>query len=369
MKIGRIVSEKRKERGMTQQELADFIGVSKASVSKWENDLTYPDITLLPLLAAFFDITLDQLLDYHSQLTADEIKRIYQLLQNNLVNKSGEEVLHELRRFVRRYYSCYPFILQMGLFILNHYDYFPSVSDQEKADVYIDEARHLFLHVKKNTKDAYLINQATNYEAYTLLALKRPDEVLTLLGQHVPAYFPTESLIASAFQQKGELDRGVATLQSAIAQYLYVMMSGFTNYLQLLLNDFEKFKTTYHRGKVVADTFDLSHLHPIIWVNFQLSAAVGFAQFEQRDKVEEILTDFSHVVAKLSLPVELHGDAYFDQIESWLAQLELGQQLPRKSANLQEELFAIVLEHPVFIPYHNEPFYKKIETLKEHLNE
>ena len=56
MKIGRIVSEKRKERGMTQQELADFIGVSKASVSKWENNLTYPDITLLPLLAAFFDI-------------------------------------------------------------------------------------------------------------------------------------------------------------------------------------------------------------------------------------------------------------------------------------------------------------------------
>lgn len=369
MKIGQIISEKRKEKGITQQALANFIGVSKASVSKWENDLTYPDITLLPLLAAFFDLSLDELLDYHSQLSTDEIKRIYQLLQDSFSQSNGEEVLQELRRFIRRYYSCYPFILQMGVFILNHFDYFPNSSNRESSVVYIDEARELFVHVKENAKDVHLINQASNYEAYALLALQRSDEVLTLLGEHVPAYFPTESLIANAFQQKGELDKGIVTLQSAIAQYLYVMISGLTNYMQLLLSDVEKFEKTYFRGQAVAEAFNLKQLHPLVWINFQLSAAIGYAQFNRPEQVKMILSDFSAVVRKLRLPISLHGDDYFDQIQPWLEQLDLGQQVPRKSQNIQDELFTIVLEHPVFESYKSEPFYQEIKTLKENLNE
>lgn len=67
MNIGPIILEKRKEKKVTQQELANFIGVSKASVSKWETGQTYPDITLLPILAAYFDITIDALLTYEPQ--------------------------------------------------------------------------------------------------------------------------------------------------------------------------------------------------------------------------------------------------------------------------------------------------------------
>lgn len=57
--MSKIILQKRKEKQVTQQQLADFVGVSKASVSKWENGQTYPDITLLPLLASYFDITVD----------------------------------------------------------------------------------------------------------------------------------------------------------------------------------------------------------------------------------------------------------------------------------------------------------------------
>ena len=67
MKLGRILVEKRHKKGITQEELAAYLGVSKAAVSKWENEMTYPDITLLPQLAAYFNITIDDLLGYEPQ--------------------------------------------------------------------------------------------------------------------------------------------------------------------------------------------------------------------------------------------------------------------------------------------------------------
>ena len=52
----------RKEKGISQEKLAEYLGVSFQAVSKWENDNTYPDISLLPEIARFFGITVDDLL-------------------------------------------------------------------------------------------------------------------------------------------------------------------------------------------------------------------------------------------------------------------------------------------------------------------
>ena len=62
LKLSDNIARLRRERKLTQEELADFLGVTKASVSKWENHQSTPDILLLPQLASFFDVTVDELL-------------------------------------------------------------------------------------------------------------------------------------------------------------------------------------------------------------------------------------------------------------------------------------------------------------------
>ena len=64
LKIGEKIREKRRERELTQEELANMLGVTKAAVSKWENAESYPDITMLPQIAQLFHITMDELFDY-----------------------------------------------------------------------------------------------------------------------------------------------------------------------------------------------------------------------------------------------------------------------------------------------------------------
>ena len=60
--IGNFLSDLRKEKGITQKELADFLNVSDKTVSHWECDETSPDISLLPELAELLEVTVDELL-------------------------------------------------------------------------------------------------------------------------------------------------------------------------------------------------------------------------------------------------------------------------------------------------------------------
>lgn len=60
--IGRQIAENRRAKGLTQEQLAEEFGVSPQAVSKWENGASCPDILILPQLADFFGITVDELL-------------------------------------------------------------------------------------------------------------------------------------------------------------------------------------------------------------------------------------------------------------------------------------------------------------------
>ncbi len=64
MNIGNKIKELRKQRGVTQEQLADSIGVSFQAVSKWENNIALPDITLAPALASYFGVSMDVLFDF-----------------------------------------------------------------------------------------------------------------------------------------------------------------------------------------------------------------------------------------------------------------------------------------------------------------
>ena len=56
------IADLRKKKKMTQKELADAMGVSFQTISKWEKGVNLPDITILPALAEYFKVSIDQLM-------------------------------------------------------------------------------------------------------------------------------------------------------------------------------------------------------------------------------------------------------------------------------------------------------------------
>lgn len=95
--IGNRITKFRKAKGMTQEELANQLGVSSQAVSKWENDISCPDISLLPKLCRVLGITADELLtgknDEVKMMPAEQRKPLEQLTMRIKVDSAeGDKV-------------------------------------------------------------------------------------------------------------------------------------------------------------------------------------------------------------------------------------------------------------------------------------
>ena len=64
MSIGKNIARLRKEKGFTQRELGEMLGVSNQAVSKWESDITSPDVSVFPLIADVFECSIDEIFEY-----------------------------------------------------------------------------------------------------------------------------------------------------------------------------------------------------------------------------------------------------------------------------------------------------------------
>ncbi|MBQ8188120.1 MAG: helix-turn-helix transcriptional regulator [Clostridia bacterium] len=97
MTLGEKLSEKRRAKGFTQDDVAEKLGVTPQAVSKWENDASCPDISLLPTLASLYETTIDELLSKESApavsyLPPEKRKNFNDMVFRILVQDGGDKV-------------------------------------------------------------------------------------------------------------------------------------------------------------------------------------------------------------------------------------------------------------------------------------
>lgn len=130
MKIGEIIREKRKELSLTQEQLADYLGVSAPAVHKWEKGITYPDITTLPALARVLKTDLNTLLSFQEDLTEEEIVHFVNDLKKTIEEKGYEAAFQQAMEQIHQYPTCEPLIYSV-VFYLDGARFLHGVSDSE----------------------------------------------------------------------------------------------------------------------------------------------------------------------------------------------------------------------------------------------
>ena len=104
MQMNEVIQTRRRALGLTQEQVADALGVTAPAVNKWEKGSTCPDIALLAPLARLLGIDLNELLCFHENLTDQEVHR-YSLEVMQTAQRDGLEAGFELARERLR---CYP---------------------------------------------------------------------------------------------------------------------------------------------------------------------------------------------------------------------------------------------------------------------
>ena len=101
LKLYENIKRFRKEKGMTQEELAEVLGVTVGAVSKWENGNNTPDIVMLTILADFFDVSIDVLLGY--DISSKKVKDIVEGIKRFSVEHKFDEAEALARDALTRY--------------------------------------------------------------------------------------------------------------------------------------------------------------------------------------------------------------------------------------------------------------------------
>ena len=95
MSIGTNIYALRKEKKITQAQLAEKLGVSEQAISKWENDQCAPDVSLFPAIADYFGVSIDRLFGYHMNSYADEVKAIMKAADDSMDTYKEIEIVSE----------------------------------------------------------------------------------------------------------------------------------------------------------------------------------------------------------------------------------------------------------------------------------
>lgn len=115
MSLGKVIRKYRKIRNLTQEEMAERLGVTAPAVNKWENENSYPDILLLAPIARLLGVSLDTLLSFREELTAEEINGIIHEADRKLKEESYEDAFQWAKKKLEEYPNCEQLVLNLAI--------------------------------------------------------------------------------------------------------------------------------------------------------------------------------------------------------------------------------------------------------------
>lgn len=357
----------RREKKATQEQLADFCGVTKASVSKWETRQTIPDVLLLPRVAAFFGISIDELLGYEVCLTKEQIHKIYEELATDFATKDFDTVMLKCREYVKQYYSCYEFLEKIVLLWIGH-----EMLAGEKRQELLQEAKMLCEHILKKCRNISLCNDVIFLQAIVDLLLGKPEEVIEALeDMNNPCRLSVqgEEVLLSAYIEMGQLEKGDDFAQVTMYLHLICLLSEACKFLVLHKENLEKCEETKWRMEEIVRIYNLEEINFHLVTLFYYQMAEIYCYHGQKVKALEQFEKYVNLVVRFLRGKigYLQNDSYLDRLDVWFKKSLLDGNFSREKGTVYNTLlmafeaseFSILKEEEAF-----KVLRKKVKALK-----
>lgn len=356
----------RHEKGVTQEEVAEFVGVTKASVSKWETRQSIPDVMILPLLASYYDVTIDALIGYEPQLCREQIQKLYKELAEDFVKLPFEEVMTKCDALVKKYFSCYPLLFQIAVLWVNHANL---AEGQERQMEVLDKSAGLCSYIISKCKEISLCNDAVLFRAMIALQCGRPlDTIDAVEDMMSPCHIikQGDSILIQAYQMAGQNEKAVGYAQISMYLHLLSLVTDATLYLGMHVDEPGICQETIDRIDRIMEIYQLEYLHENTAAVYQFQVAAVKALQEDTQEALKRLKKYVKIIKRMIKgSLKLHGDTYFSGIEQWVDKTELGNQ-PVRDKRLVQESSVQAFSHPAFAKLQDHKIFLR---LKEELRE
>lgn len=257
LSLGKKIRALRKARGITQEELANALGISFQAVSKWETGIALPDLTMTPAIARYFGVTMDVLFDFDLREVAEKVEKICHEAWK-CRDAEPEKARGILNEGLRRYPD--------NDLLLNNllYTYDP---DTEPDDV-IDLASRLI----EKTEQADVRYDAIRFLAYAYRAKGDEKSALAAIEQIPEIYF--SKLSELAFVAGGETKRAAADKEKWIS---------FERVLDMMAKLAEVYEVDGKIGDAIRETENAGRLIHALDTDPKIGAFEKYSQDIEKD--------------------------------------------------------------------------------------
>lgn len=268
MTLGKVIRKYRKIKNMTQEEMARRLGVSAPAVNKWENENSFPDITLLAPIARLLDISLNTLLSFHENLTQEEINAFVQQADLQFKEKSYAEVFQWAKKKLEQYPNCEPLILNFAV-LLDAQRIVQSLSNTEEYDDYLCS---LYLRVLNSEDESIRIRAADSLIGFYM----RKEQ-----------YEEAEKYLDYLSTQNPERKRKQAQIYSKTGQ----VQKAYKAYEELLFSDYQRVSLELHgMYQLALENNDWKRAHKLVEKQVELAKCFEMGKYYEISAPLELAT-------------------------------------------------------------------------------
>ncbi|EGT3786876.1 helix-turn-helix domain-containing protein [Clostridioides difficile] len=253
IKIGKVIQCLRKERNLTQEQLAKFIGVSTPAVSKWESGNSYPDIELLPLLADFFNVSIDKLLNYKIDLSEEEVMKIYKELESGFarieIDLSTEEPkeefsqdLESVKKLSNMYIEKYPKSYLLKLRICSLYQMYSYKFGKSELNDRVKETTNILEDIVRNTDDIQIKETALIILSNAYCMLEDYEKAELYLNMIHKSIGDTSVNLAMIYLKQNRLEEAEILLQNKLFSNIFNISMDCKGIINVYKNQYKELK-------------------------------------------------------------------------------------------------------------------------------
>ena len=257
MQINEVIRKYRKEKNLTQEEMATRLGVTAPAVNKWESGASMPDIAMLAPIARLLGISLDELLSYNESLSDIEVSNILNEIHAIFGTESMDTVYQRMVDIVREYPNAEKLILELLALLLGRC--MMECKDSAKYDEWIEGC---YKDLLASEDEGIRLQAADSLYAFYLMK-ERYDEAEKCLRFYSEDSPERKRKLATIYSRTGRYDEAFKALEEALySNYQSVSVLLYEIYYTAIsTKNYDKAKKVIEKESALAGLFEIGEYH------------------------------------------------------------------------------------------------------------